>query len=191
MVLNQPVLADLMARYHVSTDQISWSDLPTPIQQRLATLGIGVDELPENYKPTFDTLRVLLMLGVTEGCQIEFITKRSRALHIADDLFHVTPSSNPRRKLNAAFPYDVWGSYFWIRRLEQINDAPLRERYLRLFGIGSSEKVLSYLRSRPNEKLLEYIDAPVTMGNDPDLQRSAKHETTISCASSKPLPARP
>ena len=89
MVLNQPVLADLMARYHVSTDQISWSDLPTPIQQRLATLGIGVDQLPENYKPTFDTLRVLLMLGVTEGCQIEFITKRGAALHIADDLFHV------------------------------------------------------------------------------------------------------
>ena len=47
--------------------------------------------------------------------------------------------------------------------------ASLRERYLRLFGIGSSEKVLSYLQSRPNEKLLEYIDA-LAMGNDPNVR---------------------
>ena len=63
------------------------------------------------------------MLGVTEGCQIELITKHVPQPSIsADDLFHVGASSNPRRKLNAAFPYDVWGSYFWIRRLEQIDD---------------------------------------------------------------------
>ena len=39
--LNQPVLAELMSRYRVGTNQIHWDDLSTAAQERLATLGIG------------------------------------------------------------------------------------------------------------------------------------------------------
>ncbi len=158
LVLNQPVLAELISRYRVGACQIYWHDLVPAAQERLATLGIGPDQLPENYKPTFDTLRALLMLAIADGYPLEFITRHSVEKAVADDVFHVGSSSDPRQNLRLARDYQLWGTYFWIRRLELFEDSELRERYLAQFGFGSSAEVLSRFQAKPQEDVLAFVD---------------------------------
>src|SRR5262249_30944022 len=128
--LNQPILAELMARYWVGADQIEWDNLPMAAQRRLSTLGIGRDRLPENYKGSFDTLRVLLLLALADGYPYELVTKHSVLKDLTDDVFHIGASSFPQNSLSIQEDWAVWGGYFWIRRLELIEDGELRSRYL-------------------------------------------------------------
>jgi hypothetical protein len=155
--LNQPVLAELMMRYRVGTNSIFWDDLSPIVQRRLATLGIGPNRIPEN-KPGFDTLRVLLLLALADGYPFEFIARQSDSDFIGDDLFHVGASSDPRKILGASGIRQFWSSYFWIRRLELIEDAELRDRYLARFGFGSSEDVLGRFPRRPRQETLDFMD---------------------------------
>jgi hypothetical protein len=168
LILNQPVLADLVARYRVGTDGIAWDDLSSAVQRRLATLGIGPDQLPENYKPSFDTTRVLLMLALAEGYPYEIITRHSAAMHLAGDIFHVGASSSPKRDLQGAHPYALWGTYFWIRRLELIDDQELRDKYLPKYGIVSSENVSGHLGKWLNQEIRDYIDT-IASGRKPEV----------------------
>jgi hypothetical protein len=158
LTLNQPVLAELIARYKVGTDQICWDDLLPVAQQRLATLGIGPNQLPESYKPAFDTLRVLLMLAIADGYPPAYITKHGAHKYTANDVFHIGGSSDSYRDFTIANDYQSWGSYFWIRRLELIDDKELRERYLAQFGFGTSAHALARFSARPQEDLLKFID---------------------------------
>jgi hypothetical protein len=155
--LNQPVLAELMRRYRVGANQIQWDDLSTAAQARLAMLGIGPDQRPETHKPAIDTLRALLTLAVADGYPYEFVARHTVQKYLADDVFHIGASAIPRQILENGDPAP-WGSYFWIRRLEQIDDPALRSRYLEQFGFGSSEYVLSRFADRPNPEILKFVD---------------------------------
>jgi hypothetical protein len=155
--LNQPVLAELMSKYRVGANQIRWDDLPTPAQERLATLGIGPNQRPETYKPDIDTLRVLLILAVADGYPYEFVTRHTVHKYLTDDVFHIGASAIPRQVLELG-DRAPWGSYFWIRRLELIDNSELRNRYLAQFGFGSSEYVLSRFADRPNQEILDFVD---------------------------------
>jgi hypothetical protein len=158
LTLNQPILAELMARYRVGADQIEWDDLPGAVRQRLATLGIGRNQLPENYKSAIDTLRVLLLLAVADGYPLEMITRHSVQKYVTDDVFHIGSSSNPQINLQLNADWALWGSYFWVRRLELIEDRELRDRYRARFGIGDSESVLSRFSERPEPQILDFMD---------------------------------
>jgi hypothetical protein len=158
LTLNQPVLSELISRYRVGAGPVAWDELLPAAQQRLATLGLGRNQLPENHKRSFDTLRAILMLGVADGYPLEFIARHCPPKHLADDVFHIGATSDPGKNLQSANRYHMWGSYFWIKRLELFEDSDLRERYLARFGFGNSAGQLSRFPTRPDEDFLEFVD---------------------------------
>ena len=112
---------------------------------------------------------MLLILAVTDGYPYEFVTRHTVHKYLADDVFHIGAIAIPRQTLAQGDPAP-WGSYFWIRRLEQFDDSDLRDRYLAKFGFGSSEYVLSRFADRPNQEILDFI-ASLAAGKVPRATR--------------------
>jgi hypothetical protein len=132
-------MREIMGRYGVGTRPVHWHELGADVRERLATLGIAEDRLPESHKPYFDTLRLLMMLASADGHPYRFSARIPASPGPSDLAFHVGGVSDPRSVQG------IWalrGSYFWRRALECAQDSGLRAHYEARFGAQSSRSLL-------------------------------------------------
>jgi hypothetical protein len=140
LFFNVRLLRSLMQRYGVGTRPARWHQLGTEIRERLASVGVFEDRLPESHKPYFDTLRLLMMLACAEGHPYGYAAEIPASPAPSDIAFHVGGVSDPRSVQG------IWalrGSYFWRRVLERSDDAFLKSSYAQRFGEQTAEQLLA------------------------------------------------
>jgi len=148
LFFNVPVIRALMERYRVATGPIRWQPLSPEVKARLGSIGLSESRLPEEHKPYFDTLRLLMMLGICDGHPYRFVVEIPASPSPREDAFHVGGVSNPRSVKG------IWalrGSYFWRRVLELTDDPFLRAHYAKTFGLRGARDLLDENRPLSDE----------------------------------------
>lgn len=155
LYFNVSVIRDLMARYDVGTRPLRWQYLPEAAKEGLAALGLSEQRLPEAHKPYFDTLRLLMMLGVAEGRPYRFVEEIPASPAPSEKAFHVGGVSDPRSIQG------IWalrGSYFWRRVLDAAGDPGLQAHYRSRFGDEGAGALLERNRPLSEEISPEFLD---------------------------------
>jgi len=148
LFFNVAVIHTLMDRYRVATRPIRWRLLSPEVKARLGSIGLSESRLPEDHKPNFDTLRLLMMLGICDGHPYRFVAEIPATPAPRDDAFHVGGVSDPRSVKG------IWalrGSYFWRRVLELTDDPFLKAHYGRKFGLRGARDLLEENRPLSDE----------------------------------------
>lgn len=131
MNINTEVIKQIKKKYHVSCNQYRYGLLSSKVKQQVLRIGIDGTHLPEHNKKVFDTLRLILSLGYSEGLRSNFIENYSYNDYPTSELFHVGGTSLP----NYLQGWHQWrGSYFWRRALEVSKDRTLQAHYRNIFG---------------------------------------------------------
>jgi hypothetical protein len=144
LFFNSPVVRSLRRRYRASCRQVAYSQLPGGIRKRLAVVGIDATHMPEGYKSIFDTLRLVLALGMAEGHQCNFVERFTASSMPLDQIFHVgAVAYGDDARMAGASRWNLRGAYFWRRALECHEDADLRRRYRAKFGDISASQLLA------------------------------------------------
>jgi hypothetical protein len=154
LYFNRAVMRDLMDRYQVATRPIRWDQLTPEVQARLATLGLSQRKPPEEHKPYYDTLRLLMMLGLSDGHPYRFAAEIPASPAPREDAFHVGGVSDPRSIQG------IWalrGSYFWRRVLEAADDPFLKAHYGKKFGLQGARALLEENRPLSDEIAPEFL----------------------------------
>jgi hypothetical protein len=154
LFFNVVVIRALMDRYRVATRPIRWRLLSPEVKARLGSIGLSESMPPEDHKPYFDTLRLLMMLGVCDGYPYRFIAEIPASPEPREDAFHVGGVSNPRSIKG------IWalrGSYFWRRVLEATDDPFLKAHYKKKFGPQGAGALLEENRHLADEIAPEFL----------------------------------
>lgn len=158
LFFNAPVIRALMEKYRVATRPIRWNLLTREVQGRLGTIGLSESRLPEDHKPYFDTLRLLMMLGLCDGHPYRYAAKIPATPAPSDQAFHVGGISDP---LSVKGIWALRGSYFWRKALEAVDDDFLRAHYGARFGRQSAQELLDENRPLSDQiapELLAFCD---------------------------------
>ncbi len=155
LFFNTRLIRKLMARYGVGTSPLRWTLVPPAARERLQALGLSESRLPEAHKPYFDTLRLLMMLGIADGHPYRFVEQIPASPAPSDKAFHVGGVSDPRSVQG------VWalrGSYFWRRALEVAGDPALQSHYRARFGKEDAASLLERNRPYADEVNPDFLD---------------------------------
>lgn len=136
LFFNRAAIQSLKARHGVTCRPVRWQELSGECHTALTTLGLGPDCLPEAHKEYFDTLRVLMMLGLTEGLKVNFLAEFPATPTPSGELFHVGGISTPNL-IDGLWRFR--GAYFWRAVLEQCPLPELKARYQAIYGDQSAE----------------------------------------------------
>ena len=140
LFFNAQAVRMLRRKYRVSCRQVNYAQLSRRVRSRLSTIGIDEFHYPEGQKRYFDTFRLLVCLGYTEGYLCDFLEEFQAASAPGKDLFHVGGASHPN---SSGDPWLLRGSYFWRRALEVHPDDELRRRYLERYGDTTAGQLLA------------------------------------------------
>jgi hypothetical protein len=139
LFFNVAHINQLRRRYSVGSQRIGWDAVPIHARQRLQTIGIDSDHFPEEHKAYFDTLRLLMMLGLCDGTPCHFLATLPTTPRPFADLFHVGGVSHP---WDVSGTWTFRGSYFWRLALEASRHEDLRAYYGQRYSIGSAAALL-------------------------------------------------
>lgn len=131
LFLNQARLRQLKRTHGVGAADLTWEKLPPGAQVRLAALGFGPSRYPEPDRPYFDTLRALLLLGLSDGLACSLVGRLPNDPARNPEMLHVGGIS-PRNLV-----FNLWlyrGAYFWRNALRKAGDEALANHYRAKFG---------------------------------------------------------
>ena len=152
LYVNTLAIKRLQKQFKITPKKYAWNEIPVSVQTKMETIGISKTNLPEGYKEIFDTLRALMVLGLTEGYQFNFpkgyidnylLTKEM------GNIFHVGAVSNANLRTNFLTMSKTRGSYFWHKTLENEDDKELQNKYCSITGNINAEAILDKL---PNSR---------------------------------------
>lgn len=148
LFFNSIIITHIKNKYNINSDQIYYNKLNNIVRNKLLTLGIDSTHSPESYKKIFDTFRLIVLLGQTEGYKVNFIREFPPISKPNSELFHVgAVYFNDNTQLLNGFK----GSYFWRRSLESSDDPILIDHYHASFGQLTSQELLD-----KNPKFADY-----------------------------------
>jgi len=139
LYFNTQILKMIKQKFHVSCMPFHFNGLSKKVKRRLNTIGIDKDHFPEDYKNYFDTLKLLISLGLAEGYKIDFIRKYPTLSQPNMEIFHIGGVSTP---LATKGLWNFRGSYFWWRCLEECRDPILQENYKKTHDKITSQELL-------------------------------------------------
>lgn len=135
LFFNRDAIQDLKNKYGTNCTPTKWASLNPASMYALQSIGLSADNLPEKHKDYFDTLRVIMMLGVAAGMKLDFLADYPASPTPSGELFHVGGISIPN------LVDGIWrfrGIYFWRKALENCPLPELQDRYRRIYGAQSS-----------------------------------------------------
>lgn len=139
LFFNPKLISVVKKKYHVNCDQYHYGKLKKQIRDKLLTLGIDESHMPESFKKLFDTLRLVVVLGMIEGNRTNFI-ERFSGLSPNSEIYHIGAVYFKNNSKRLSF---MRGSYFWRACLEKCEDPVLIEYYHDKYGSQSSLDVLN------------------------------------------------
>lgn len=140
LFFNPTIISFVKRKYKVNSNQIYYKKIRKMVRNQLLTIGIDANHPPESYKRVFDTFRLIVLLGLIEGHEVNFIRKYPAVSKPNNEIFHVGAVyfNNNTTLLNG-----FKGSYFWRLCLELSGDKTLIEHYKAIFGHLSSQELLA------------------------------------------------
>jgi len=139
MFFNTLLMKKIQRKFQINAQRKKYRQLSKETQQNLMKLGIDGLHYPETHKEFFDTLRLWVCLGLSEGYKINYVEKIAKSAKLQNNIIHVGGGSYHNKVDNL---WDMRGSYFWHRVLEMCGDEELQEHYQSLFGHYSSKNIL-------------------------------------------------
>ncbi len=139
LMINTPLYRQLIREYRVDCRHISYFQLSRTVRQKLKSIGIDSNHLPEDFKNYFDTLRLLMVLGLADGYPINYVERFPAKFKPSNQIFHVGGISDPNQYKHL---WGVRGSYLWRLALINHPDEELRNYYQQIFGKTSPDEVL-------------------------------------------------
>jgi hypothetical protein len=144
LFLNTPVINKLNRHYNIDSKVVNWNELSTAVRNKLLTIGISDQNLPEDYKPYFDTLRGIMATGLAEGYQF-YYPDGDHSLR-AEKLYHIgAVASVPLRGVRLQKYDHARGAYFWYRALELFTDEDIKIKYFEKYGRKNSTEILDQI----------------------------------------------
>ena len=139
LMINAPLYRELIQKYRIDCRHVSYFQLSRTVRQRLKSIGIDSNHLPEDFKNYFDTLRLLMVLGLADGYPINYVERFPAKFKPSNQIFHVGGISDPNQYKHL---WGVRGSYLWRLALINHPDEDLRNYYQQMFGKTSPDEVL-------------------------------------------------
>jgi hypothetical protein len=171
LYLNTPVINDIKHRYGINSSAMTWSNLPLKAKKTINKLGIDENNLPEDYKPYFDTLRAIMALGLAENYSFYFpdgdhSLKSDRMVHIG------AVASFSLRGLRLHKWDAARAAYFWYKVLESFWDAKLKSTYYAKYGQRNSTEILKEIPDNISEmfarnEFISSVEKIITQGQLP------------------------
>lgn len=168
LYFNLTRINQLRERYGIGARKRYWKDVPTSVRDRLSQLGLCEHTFPEQHKPYYDTLRLLMMLSICDEVPYKLVEHLHVSPSPSSTAFHVGGVSRPG---DAQEIWQLRGSYFWYRVLESTPESPLAAYYRRLYPPTDSE---SLLRANPavaehiKDEFFEMCDEIIQRGQESD-----------------------
>lgn len=140
LFFNPITISRIKNKYRVNSEQYQYQRLPRLIKERLLSIGIDASHLPESFKKLFDTLRLVVVLGLADGYEVNFIEKFSNFSQPNSEMYHIGAvyHNNNIKRLSS-----MRGSYFWRICLEKCEDTELIRYYYAKYGNQTSLEILN------------------------------------------------
>lgn len=130
----------IRTRYKASCERIDYFKISKKARIQLTTIGIDNLKLPYYGKKVFDTLNLIVSLGISEGYEMNFVRCLTADSACRNGVFHIGGVS----RINSIDEiYQFRGSYFWRRVLDAYPDEELRSYYQGRYGKLSAKKFLN------------------------------------------------
>jgi len=158
LYFNTPVINSIKRQYSINSKSISFDLLSKKVKKQLAKIGIDRGHYPEEYKKHFDTLRLIMAIGLAEGYKINFLERYPAGNFLNRNIFHVGGVARPNVLKGS---WQVRGSYFWRRLLEVCNDPQLILHYEKQFGSITSTEILDLhpdSRNKIGTEFVQFVD---------------------------------
>lgn len=150
LYLNTPVINDIKHRYGINSSAMTWSNLPLKAKKTINKLGIDENNLPEDYKPYFDTLRAIMTLALAENYSFYF-PDGDHSLK-SDRIFHIgAVASFPLRGMRLHKWDAARAAYFWYKVLESCKDEKLKSTYYAKYSQRNSAEILKQIPDNISE----------------------------------------
>jgi hypothetical protein len=140
LYFNTPIINSIRQKYHVGSKIVTNSQLNKRIKEQLATIGFVENIYPQKGMDQFDTLILLIALGISEGLSCNYCMRVPGSPSLDSDryeIFHVS-GTTIRSTAHLQTPsFERWrlrGSFFWYRLLEAHNDDELKRQYQKKYG---------------------------------------------------------
>ena len=150
------IIQYIMKKYKVNTEIRSFSNrIPSKAQKQLLTVGINKNTYPETGKNYFDTLRLIVSLGFSEGFTCNCLDLNMLNQQSTLDAFHVGGVADP----NSTYGWwAVRGSYFWWRALETCDDLDIVREYYNRYGNRKSSQIFDGFPEYRNQTKPTFFD---------------------------------
>lgn len=142
LYLDSPELRRLAKKYRADSSELIWDEMSQISKRALVYVGFNTNNLPENFKPFFDTLRLLMSLSLAEGQIFSYPDDVHKGSDIGKAIHVGYVGSVPLKGISYSTWYQSRGSYFWNRALEETKDKELQDRYMAKYGYTTSKKIL-------------------------------------------------
>lgn len=159
MFLNSPVINKVKRKFNVDSKVTTIEMLPARLKEKLLTLGIDQNHYPDLHRGSFfDTLRLIYLLGLTEGYRCNFPRKYPFYSKDHSEIFHAGAG---HKNWSLREIQNLRGTFLWRRALESCNYPELQNYYWKLYGDMRSKDVLTNapdLSKRLGEKFHNAIE---------------------------------
>jgi len=159
LFFNPTLISEIKSKYKVTSDLYKYKQLPRKVKLKLFTLGIDSDNLPESATKLFDTMRVIMLLGILEGYRFNFLKRLPPGFVTDQQIHHIGASNYTDNTRRLSF---FKGSYFWRRSLEKSGDKRLIDYYYQLRGPLTSQELLAmkpeFAEYASTKKFVEFVE---------------------------------
>lgn len=168
MFIRPSRLKKLMISYRVSTAPVRWSKLCNSAKITLASLGFNAHSSQGRGIHRFETFAAVSFLALADNVGFYQIEKYSATFSPHYDTVHFGNTSRPIFKPSLSsnphhqsFAYMGIGAYFWLRCLDVLDDASLRESYRERYPDCVNELILRdfLLKAGVSQSTVNYIDS--------------------------------
>jgi len=139
MFLNPKEINKIRGEYRSNCRTAYYCQLSNKIKNQLSILGMNNNGRLMNNHSIFDTMHVVVALGISQGKSINFLEQYNNESQRFEDIIHIGSVSTPN-KINSM--YSLRGSLFWRKALEAHPSGELRQHYYKLFGEKTSEELI-------------------------------------------------
>ena len=150
------IVRSIIQKYKVNCGITSFSKrIPKKAGNQLHIVGINEENYPEAGKNYFDTLRLVISLGISEGYRCNYLNNADASQPENLDAFHVGGVAEP----NSTYGWwAVRGSYFWWRALETCEDEEIVFQYHQKYGNRKSSEIFDGFSEYRNQTKQSYFD---------------------------------
>lgn len=144
LFFNTSLVNEIRKKYKIGSGEICYDRIPIDARNTLAKLGIDQQHYPDG-RDFFDTLHLLLSLGIADGYHVNYINIQNQKPGIERGVYHVggitIRDKSPFKKLNETWRFRR--AYFWYRALEVQKNDEIRRHYQQEYGTLDPDALLT------------------------------------------------